>query len=275
MFSKEKGGRTNRSNSLTSLNQSAPLSSDPLPPVPAVPNSPPGPPKLTNKNSRSNLVGRTAHVTVDSIEEAEDEEGPARILEAMLQPRTRTQSLAQFLQETPPPWQGPTPGSSAGPSPSAPPKIVTGRARSQTTGSGGSPVGHPPASSSLSPITPNTVAAPIQKKTSGYLTPTSPPSSFPPQRLPKQAGGRQAGGGGSGMKMNSVSNGGRRARNLEDIDLDELMADDDDDSISSAPAPPPPAGIRTNPASRNGSINSHSPISASTRDMIDFLSEGT
>ncbi|KAG8922161.1 hypothetical protein FRC00_007762, partial [Tulasnella sp. 408] len=207
--------------------------------------------KLANKGSRSNLVARPPQ-TVESIEEDEDEEGYGGSTSAsggtgprppgVNKPRSRTQSLAQFLQEAPP-WEKDAPlesvamgGSGAMSVPNtAVPKIVTGRARSQTTGSGGpSPISTAP---STTVATPNTAAAPnVKKKTSGYLTPvagSAPPSAF--RAVPK---------------VGPVPEGRRGpAKNIEDIDLDDLLADDDDEASSINTAA---ASINTAAASTNG-----------------------
>ncbi|KAG8981401.1 hypothetical protein FRB90_007285 [Tulasnella sp. 427] len=235
--------------------------------------------KLANKGSRSNLVARPPH-TVESIEEDEDEEGftpgssggTGPRPPGVTKPRSRTQSLAQFLQEAPP-WEkdapagasesGATNGTMSVPN-TAVPKIVTGRARSQTTGSGGpSPVSTAP-STAVGPATPGssaTASPNVRKKTSGYLTPaanSAPPSSFRP--VPK---------------VGPVPEGSRRgpAKNIEDIDLDDLMGDDDDEvsSVNTAAASSTTGGAL---GGRKNSLTGGNAVSASTREMIDFLSEG-
>lgn len=221
--------------------------------------------------------------TVESIEEDEDEEGFAAGSPSVSggtgprppglnKPRSRTQSLAQFLQEAPP-WEKDAPplesvamgGSGAMSVPNtAVPKIVTGRARSQTTGSGGtSPMSTAP-STAVGPSTPSSAAAPnVRKKTSGYLSPvaTAPPSAFRP--VPK---------------VGPVPDGSRRgpAKNIEDIDLDDLLADDDDEtsSVNTAAASTVSQPRKGALGGRKNSLTGGSAVSASTREMIDFLSEG-
>ncbi|KAG8965434.1 hypothetical protein FRC05_003271 [Tulasnella sp. 425] len=286
VFAKEKSQRNGRSSSVSSVNPPPPTTPDLKVPIPSsAPSSAQPSFKLANKGSRSNLVARPPQ-TVESIEEDEDEEGfaagspsvsggtgSARQPPGVNKPRSRTQSLAQFLQEAPP-WEKDAAtlesvamgGSGAMSVPNtAVPKIVTGRARSQTTGSGGtSPMSTAP-STAVGPSTPSSAAPQnVRKKTSGYLSPLAtapPPSAFRP--VPK---------------VGPVPDGSRRgpAKNIEDIDLDDLMADDDDEtsSVNTAAASTVSQPRKGALGGRKNSLTGGSAVSASTREMIDFLSEG-
>ena len=209
------------------------------------------PQTLTHKGSRGNLVARAAQVKVDSIEEAEDEEAlpPNPGNPRMVKPRSRTQSLAQFLLETPP-WEGQPPTTDSDPAPVIAPAPSTNGVVRSRSGSN--------ASSAKAPSAPKKGTG----VNGGYLSaPNSPPpSSFPPKRV----GGPR-----------------RRAKNIEDIDIDELLnkpdeeeqeeAKEEEEIKTSTPAP----SVRKLPPSRKNSISGTGPVSASTREMIDFLSEGT
>ncbi|KAG8986436.1 hypothetical protein FRB93_005268 [Tulasnella sp. JGI-2019a] len=268
-----------------------PLASNLAPTTPPSAFSLSGPKGLVHKASRSGLVPRSAQVKVESIEEGEDEDGPpanealgaestVRIANDAQKPRARTQSLAQMLQEAPP-------GDPAASKSASTTLTLGGRARSQTTSSGTSPVNSkripeifsPPLLSKINTSTSSDVRAPLTKKKSSGLGHS--PSLKTRQIL--QTSGATASpirpSNGANAKMNGAQAPKRApARNIEDADLDSLFADDDDDEDVTGMIPPglgPPITSGLVPPSKNSSPGlGVSPVSASTREMMDFLSQG-
>ncbi|KAG8904766.1 hypothetical protein FRB99_001243 [Tulasnella sp. 403] len=259
VFSKEKATRGSRSNSLSSVGANDRPGAPPLPASTGLQPSPSGP-KLVNKGSRSNLVARSAQVRVSSIEEDEDEDEDEGTSPTTGQPkgRSRTQSLAQFLKE-PPPWESNLSSSATIPLTALPP-VVSGRARAQTTGSGVSPV----LANASATASPTSTPAPRRKRSTPYINqdssgPSTPPSSFSASRFHNMMR--------STPKVGPIPDGGRRPRAIEDIDIDDLLEDEEEDSVRRSPK-------KGRTSRKNSAAVGHAGVSASTREMIDFLSEG-
>ncbi|KAG8865413.1 hypothetical protein FRB96_000303 [Tulasnella sp. 330] len=250
---------------------------------------------LAHKTSRSGLVPRSAQVKVEAIEEGEDEEGllasealrfhgDGKMLNDVSKPRVRTESLAPELQEA---------SLSNGNSPK-PDSIkmgkgnnTGGRVRSQTTDSGISPVDPRKISDTSLPPTLSKINTSVQasvdarpglakKKSSGLgRSPSS--TKKPTSQAPNAAPSIIRSNNGGAAKINGAQAVKRApARNLEDMDLDSLFADDDEDTAGmTPPGLDPPKTSRLAPPSKNGSPGlGASPVSASTREMMDFLSQG-
>ncbi|KAJ7044855.1 hypothetical protein C8F04DRAFT_990625 [Mycena alexandri] len=132
-----------------------------------------------------------------------------------------------------------------------------------------------PSTSTTSVSSSSSRAVPRKSSRSNLSSSTSESTAPPMPPRPQQRG--KPSGGPAGFNADPFPAKTRRIqKNRESLDLDAVMAgsddDDDDDEPAPAPAPRTPSKVTTAPRSRNPS--SPHAVSASTRDLMDFLAEG-
>ncbi|KAF7352333.1 hypothetical protein MVEN_01197000 [Mycena venus] len=120
--------------------------------------------------------------------------------------------------------------------------------------------------------TSNSSASRVVPRKSSRSNVTSPPSETTPpmpSAQPKRGPSGPTGFDPSGFPAKTR----RIQKNREDMDIDDIMAgSDDDEELASAPAPRTPSKVAPSTPKRNPT--SPHAVSASTRELMDFLAEG-
>ncbi|KAJ7739894.1 hypothetical protein B0H16DRAFT_1424434 [Mycena metata] len=127
-------------------------------------------------------------------------------------------------------------------------------------------------STSTTSVSSSSLRAVPRKSSRSNLSSATSESTAPPMPPRSQQRGMPSGGP-AGFNADPFPVKTRRIqKNRESIDIDDIMAGSDDEDEAPAPAPRTPAKVTAAPRARNPS--SPPAVSASTRDLMDFLAEG-